>query len=69
MGKLGYVSIIVGLLTIVGYVFYQMASEVSMPFIMNLALVLIVFGVVIVLIKQLFDRQNEKKEEEEFKDL
>lgn len=68
MAKIGYLSIISGILIFVGYVMYQIMIEVSMPFILKIALILIVIGILIVIIKQFVDRSIEKKESDDYKD-
>jgi len=67
MAKVGYLSIITGILIFVGYIMYQMMIEVGMPFILKVALILIVLGIIIVIIKQFIDRNIEKKESDDYK--
>lgn len=67
MAKLGYSSILTGVLIFISYAMYQMMVEISMPLILKLALILIVLGTIVVLIKQFVDKKNEKKESEDYK--
>lgn len=67
MAKIGYLSIITGILIFIGYGMYQLMVDLSMPYILKLALVLIVLGIIIVIGKQIFDRKAEKSETEDSK--
>jgi len=67
MAKIGYLSIITGILIFIGYGMYQLMIDLSMPYILKLALILIVLGVIVVIGKQIFDRKAEKSETEDYK--
>ena len=67
MAKFGYISILTGILIFIGYVMYQMMIEISLPFILKIALILIVLGIVIVIVKQFVDKKTEKSEMEAYK--
>lgn len=67
MTKLGYLSIITGLLIFIGYGMYQLMIDLSMPFILKVALIMIVLGVVVIIGKQIVDRRNEKSETDDYK--
>jgi len=67
MAKIGYISILTGILIFVGYAMYQMMIEISMPLILKFAVILIVLGIIVVVIKQFVEKKNEKKESEDYK--
>lgn len=69
MGKVGVVSILTGIATLIGFFLYAVLSEGEIPWIIKGALMLIFVGVVLVLSKQIIGYQGEKKEKEEYKDL
>ena len=68
MSKVGSYLIVLGSLILLGYVSYQILIA-SMPIILKIAIFLIVVGVFLVLYKQIKERQIEKKEQEDYKDL
>ncbi len=68
MSKVGSYLIVLGSLILLGYVSYQILIA-SMPIILKIAIFLIVVGVFLVLYKQIKERQIEKKEQENYKDL
>ena len=67
MAKFGYISILTGILILIGYVMYQLMIDLAMPFLIKLGLILIVLGVVVIIIKQIVGRKAEKKEADEYK--
>lgn len=67
MKKTGYISIILGILTIIGFSLYLGLSDLEVPIFVKAGISLIVFGVVIILIKQIYNRKEERKEEENYK--
>jgi membrane protein implicated in regulation of membrane protease activity len=68
MDKLGFLAILAGILMLIGYWLYIMLIEISLPFFIKIAIILIVVGIVFVLFKQLFDRRKEKEEMKDYKD-
>lgn len=66
MGKIGYISMITGILILIAYGLYQLLVS-DAPIVIKLGLVLIVCGSSIIIFKQINDRSNEKKEEDEYK--
>jgi tetrahydromethanopterin S-methyltransferase subunit E len=67
MAKFGYISILTGILILIGYVMYQLMIDLAMPFLIKLGLILIVLGVVVIIIKQIVGRKAEKEESDEYK--
>ena len=51
MAKFGYISILTGILILIGYVMYQLMIDLAMPLLTKLGLILIVLGVVVIIIK------------------
>ena len=68
MSKVGSYLIVLGSLILLGYISYHLLIA-TMPFILKIAVILIVVGVFLVLYKQIKERQIEKKEQENYKDL
>ena len=68
MSKVGSYLIVLGSLILLGYTSYHLLIA-TMPIILKIALILIVVGVFLVLYKQIKERQIEKKEQENYKDL
>lgn len=68
MKKVGCISIILGIFTIVGYSLYIGLSDLEVPIFVKVGISFIVFGIVIILIKQIYNRKSEKKEENKYKD-
>jgi len=66
MSKIGYISIVMGFIILVGYGLIQLLISPA-PAIIKLGLVLIVCGIIIIIFKQIDDRSVEKKEEDEYK--
>ena len=67
MAKFGYISILTGILILIGYVMYQLMIDLAMPLLIKLGLILIVLGVVVIIIKQIVGRKAEKEESDEYK--
>jgi tetrahydromethanopterin S-methyltransferase subunit E len=67
MAKFGYISILTGILILIGYVMYQLMIDLAMPFLIKLGLILIVLGVVVIIIRQIVGRKAEKEEADEYK--
>lgn len=69
MSKIGVVAIISGILMLIGAWLYVMLIKISLPMFIRIAIILVVLGVLMVIIKQFFDRKHEKEETDAYKDL
>lgn len=69
MDKLGVIAILSGILLVVAYVAYELIVSITAPFIIKVAISLILVGLIFVIIKQVQDRMIEKNEHDQFKDL
>lgn len=67
MGRVGFIAMLLGVLMLIGSWLYHMLLTFEIPLYYRIAIILIVSGAIIILIKQLFDRTKEKKENEEYK--
>lgn len=66
MSKVGLISVVAGFVLLIGYGLYNlMLSEA--PGLIKIAVFLIALGITFVLFKQIDDRSDEKKEEDEYK--
>ncbi|MBN2795974.1 MAG: hypothetical protein JXR88_11250 [Clostridia bacterium] len=69
MGRVGFLSILTGMFMLIGSWLYYMLVKFELPLYYRIAIMLIVAGVIIIIIKQLFDRAKEVKENDSYKDL
>lgn len=65
MSKLGYLSILLGILIIVVYGIYTMLLDLSIPIPIKIALLTIVGGIIIIIINLIIQRRREKIEEDD----
>ena len=65
MGKLGYISIIFGVLLMIAYSIYIMLIDFAIPIPIKIALSAIIIGVVIIIINLIIERRKEKLEEDD----
>ena len=68
MSKLAYGLIISGIVIVVAYIVFQLLIA-SMPLILKIAILFILSGITLLIIKQLKDRKVEVNEQEKYKDL
>lgn len=68
MSKVGYISIITGILALISYSLYILLVDLEVPLIIKIGILLVVFGSMFILIKQIASRKKEKIEEEKYKD-
>lgn len=68
MDRIGFLSIIAGIMIIIGYSVYSILGSLEVPMIIKLAITLIVLGIIAVIAKQITDRKKEIQENEEYKD-
>lgn len=69
VSRFGFLSIITGILMLIGSWLYYMLIKFELPLYYRIAIMLIVIGAILILIKQVFDRVGEKKESEDYKNL
>lgn len=69
MGRIGFLSILTGIFMLIGSWLYYMLVKFELPLYYRIAIMLIVAGVIIIIIKQLYDRAKEVKENDSYKDL
>lgn len=65
MGKLGYISVLSGILIIIIYGMYTMLSDFSIPLPIKIAFFLITLGIFIIIINLIIIRREERKEEDD----
>lgn len=65
MDKLGYLSILLGILIIIAYSVYTMISDLSIPIPIKIAVLTIIGGILIIIINLIIRRRKEKIEEDD----
>jgi len=63
MGKIGYFLIIFGIIILISFGVYMIITDISMPLIIKIPLILMIVGSICIIISKIIEKSREREEE------